>query len=242
MPAPEVRPRGRAALVLALAIAPAPLHAEEPQLPEFRVAYAVTWNGISLGDATITLKREGGADCYRYESVTNPVGVVRMFYGRPHETSDFCVRSGRVVPQKFVFDNPKDGERSFTLEFDVAGGKVRDGRGGVRDIPPNAQDRFGLQQAVRLWALARVKEKDPAGETVDFAMVDDRRVKTYRFAITGRETITIPAGRFDTIVVQRVDDPKKSSKFWIAPERDFMPIKVEQLRGGKADLRMVLRG
>lgn len=214
--------------------------AAEPTLPELGVTYAVTWNGIALGDAVITLKRQGGPDCYRYESVTDPVGIVKMFYGKPHEASEFCVRGGRVVPHRFVFNNPKDKDDSFLLEFDMAGGKVRDGKGGVREVPPNAQDRFGLQQAVRLWVLEQVR-RNGEGETVEFAMVDDRRVKTYRFAITGREQIDIPAGRFDTVVVQRVDDPKKSSKFWLAPERHYMPVKVEQIRGGDADLRMVLR-
>jgi hypothetical protein len=235
----------RAILVAALAALAAGAGmaaAAEPKLPEVKVAYAVTWNGIGLGDAIITLKNEGGPDCYRYESVTDPVGIVRMFYGKPRETSEFCVSGGRVVPRRFVFHNPGADEDSFTLEFDLAAGKVRDGHGQERDVPANAQDRFGIQQAVRLWVLARLQAKDDkAPETVEFAMVDHKRVKAYRFAITGREQIRIPAGTFDTVLVQRVDDPKKSSKFWLAPERDYMPIKVEQLRGGKADLRMVLR-
>lgn len=229
----------RVAAVL-LAMVAGSSHAAEPKLPELKLAYATTWNGISLGDVIITLKAEGGSDCYRYESISDPVGMVKMFYGKPHETSQFCVRGGKVVPQRFSFVNPSDKKRSFTLEFDAAAKKVRDDKGGERDLPLNAQDRFGLQQAVRLWVLEH-KDARETGASVEFAMVDDRRVKTYRFAMTARETIEVPAGRFETVVIQRVDDPKKSSKFWLAPERDYMPVKVEQLRGGKADLSMVLR-
>jgi hypothetical protein len=227
------------ALAVVLLLLPLALRAAEPKLPELKYSYAVTWKGVSLGDAVITLRPHNGPDCYRYESVTDPVGMVRMFYGKPRETSDFCVVNGRVVPRRFAFHNPKDEDASFSLEFDIAAGKVRDNRGRVRDIPANAQDRFGLQQAVRLWAVGQAYKKE--AETVDFAMVDDRRVKPYRFAITAYEEIEIPAGRFETVLVQRIDDPRKTSKFWLAPARDYMPIKVEQVKGGDTDLRMVLK-
>lgn len=216
-------------------------HAAEPKLPELRLTYAAAWKGMGLGDIVITLKPAAEPDCYRYESLSDPVGLVRMFYGKPRETSDFCIRGGRLVPRKFVFDNPKQEDDSFSLEFDAAAGTVRDGRGAVRPVPANAQDRFGLQQAVRLWVLEQLAKPEPAAATVEFAMVDDRRIKTYRFAINGREEIEVPAGRFDTVLVQRVDDPKKSTKFWLAPSSDYMPIKVEQTKGGHTDLRMVLK-
>lgn len=211
----------------------------EPKLPELRLAYAATWNGMNLGDVIISLKPGEGADCYRYESQSDPVGLVRMFYGKPHEVSEFCVRQGRIVPQRFSFVNPKDDRDNFTLNFDMAAGKVAGGAGEPRDIPANAQDRFGLQQAVRLWVIQNAGKDDQ--DTVEFAMVDDRRVRPYRFAITAREEIEVPAGRFETLLVQRVDDLRKSSKFWLAPARDYMPVKVEQIKNGKTSLRMVLQ-
>jgi hypothetical protein len=226
--------------VLLLAAGTTAAAAAEPKLPQLNLTYAASWKGITLGEIVITLKPEGGADCYRYQSVTHPVGLVRMFYGSPSETSEFCLANGRVVPKKFAFSNPKDASDSFQLEFDSAAGKVRDGRGTEREIPANAQDRFGMQQAVRQWVLAHLKH-EPGAETVEFTMVDDRRIKAYRFAITGREDIQIPAGKFSTIVVQRVDNPNRSSKFWIAPERDYMPVRVEQTRNGSLELRMELR-
>jgi hypothetical protein len=231
----------RAALVLGLPLACGLAAAAEPKLPELHLTYGVTWRGMGLGSAVITLAPHGAADCYRYETVSEPAGLVRMFVGKPRETSEFCVRGGKVVPQRFAFVNPKDKDESFTLEFVHTAGKVRGGPKGVRDLPNNAQDRFGLQQAVRLWVLENLKS-EPGAQTVEFAMVDDRRIKEYRFAITGRETVTVPAGRFEeAVLVQRIDDPKKTIKFWLAPARDYMPVKVEQVKGGTVELRMVLR-
>lgn len=215
--------------------------AAEPKLPDVNATYTVSWNGISLGDATITLRAGDSPDCYVYESATNPIGLVRMFYGSPHEISEFCVAGGKVVPKRFEYIKSKGDEDNFTLEFDSQNLKVRNQKGEEREIPAISQDRFGMQQAVRLWLLGRLKEKDPGAEPFDVAQVDDKKVRQYRFAITGRETIQIPAGKFDTILIQRVDDPTRTAKFWIAPDLNYMPVKVEQIRGGKADVRMQLK-
>lgn len=231
----------RLAAAVALATLTGAAAAVEPVLPPVNATYTVSWNGISLGDATITLRAGDKPDCYVYESATDPVGLVRMFYGSPHEISEFCVVGGKVVPKRFEYILKKKSDDNFTLDFDLAARKVRDGKGGEREIPAIAQDRFGMQQAVRLWLLGRLKEKDPGAQTMDVAQVDDRKVRQYRFAITGRETIQLAAGTFDTILIQRVDDPNKTAKFWIAPELNYMPVKVEQIRGGKADVRMQLK-
>ena len=151
----------RAALVAALLLAVGPALAAEPKLPELRLSYAAAWNGIKLGEIVVTLKAEGESGCYRYESLSDPVGLVRMFYGTPREISEFCVAGGKVVPKRFAFSGHGDG---FTLDFDLAGGKVRDGQGQERDIPANAQDRFGLQQAVRLWVLDNLSNKEIANK------------------------------------------------------------------------------
>lgn len=231
----------RVAVLLLLVLGSLGAAAAEPQLPGVNATYTVSWNGIGLGDATITLKPAPTPNCYVYESTTHPIGLVRMFYGSPHEISEFCVARGKVVPRSFQYIKSKGDSDNFMLEFDLPHLKVRDQTGAEREIPAIAQDRFCIQQAVRLWLLGRLKAKDPGAEAFDVAQVDDRHIRQYRFAITGRETIEIPAGKFDTILVQRVDDPTRTAKFWIAPEANYMPIKVEQLRGGKADVRMVLK-
>jgi hypothetical protein len=226
------------ALLLASALAATAALADEPRLPELDLTYRATWNGIGLGDVAVTLKPDDGPDCYRYESQSNPVGIVKTFYGKPYEVSRFCVRGGRVVPRRFQFVH--DDDDSFMLDFDMAARKVRDANGVEREIPANAQDRFGMHQAVRLWVLSRQGEKDPAAEKFEFSQVDDEKIRTYTMAITGREKIRIPAGEFDAIVVERIDDPKKIAKFWVAPELDFMPVKVVTLRP-RANLEMELK-
>lgn len=212
--------------------------AAEPVLPPLAAQYTVEWGGMSLGDATVTLAAAETPNCYRYESATKPIGVVRWIYGSPYERSEFCIEKNRVVPKYFVFANPKREKDGFTLDFDWKAKSVNSNRGDPRALPDNAQDRFGLQQAVRLWVLQNHDKQDPG--TVEFTMVEDDRMKVYRFAITGKEKLKVPAGEFDTVLVQRVDDPKKTMKFWLAPLRDYMPVKVERFKNGDSQFKMVL--
>lgn len=227
---------GAALLLVATAVPAAP-----PSFEPRSDVYDVEWSGMTLGRGTITLAPlERG--CFRYASATEPVALVRWTYGSPRETSEFCVEDGRIRPRRFEYQNDRRAKDNYTLDFDWSTRTVKTIKGGnvsLRELPGNSFDRFVMQQAVRLWVIDHQADAEPGpGE---FTMVDDDRIKTYRFAITGRERIETPAGSFDTIRVERIDNPEKSSRFWVAPERSFVPVKIEHLEDGKVKLRMVLK-
>ncbi|WP_162932294.1 DUF3108 domain-containing protein [Solimonas sp. K1W22B-7] len=202
--------------------------------------YQVAWGSMGLGEGTISLSPLQSG-CYRYESVTKPMAIVRWTYGSPRETSEFCVADGRIVPKRFVYTNDKRAKDSFTLDFDWAAHQVKTIKGGeikLRELPDNTYDRFVIQLAVRQWVIKHAGEAKPA--PLEVKMVDHRRIKTYRFALTGREKVETPAGKFDTLLVERVDDPGNSLRFWVAPERDYIPVKVQQIDDGELKLQMLL--
>lgn len=203
--------------------------------------FDVDWNGIPLGDATIALAAADGKGCYRYESVTRPVGAVRWLYGSPRELSLFCVRDGVIRPSHYEYSidkRPKDG---FTLDFDWTARKVKtvkDGQTTLRDLPEIAYDRFGLQQAIRLWVmqLADTTKRSEA----EFISVDNKDINHYRFAVLGHEKVETPVGIIDAIRVDRIDSPTRSTHSWVAPSRDWHVIKVESINRGNVELRMLI--
>ncbi|HUP91161.1 MAG TPA: DUF3108 domain-containing protein [Solimonas sp.] len=203
--------------------------------------YDIEWSGISLGQGEIALTRAG--NCYRYESKTHPMALVRWTYGSPREVSEFCVDAdGQIRPKHFEYVNDKRAKDNFTLDFDLAARQVKAIKGGnvtIRELPEQAYDRFLLQQAVRQWVMRHAQEESPA--PVEFTMVDDDRMKVYRFAITAREKVRTNAGTFDTIRVERVDNPDKSLRLWLAPARAYAPVKIEHVEKGEVKLRMSVR-
>jgi hypothetical protein len=129
---------------------------------------------------------------------------------------------------------------NFSLDFDWSTHKVRALKRGVvteRDLPEVAYDRLVLQQVVRLWVIAHAGDEHP--QPMDFNMVDDDRITPYRFAIIGHESIETPAGKFDAVRVERIDNPKRSLRSWVAPSLDYTPVKIEQVENGDVKLRML---
>ncbi len=202
--------------------------------------YDVTWSGISLGEGEISLTPQADG-CFLYESTTNPIALVRWTYGAPKETSQFCVQDGRIISRQFRYDNDKREKDSFRLDFDWGQQRVKTLRAGemtVRDLPEQAYDRFVIREAVRMWLIRNAAGEAP--DQADFVLVNEDRMKTYRFAVIGKESVSTPAGTFETIRVDRVDDPKRPFHYWFAPSRDYIPVKLEHLKKDKVELRMTL--
>lgn len=201
--------------------------------------YVIEWSGISLGEGTIALATEG-AGCYRYTSTTAPIALVRWTYGSPREESRFCLRDGEVVPELFEYVNDKRSDDSFRLDFDWRARQVKTLKAGVltvRDLPGTVYDRFSIREAVRLWVLRHLDGAAPA--EAEFVMVDDDRIKSFRFAIIGPESIQTSAGRIDALRVERIDK-KRPHHYWLAPDRDYIPVRIEQFKSGKRELLMEL--
>lgn len=216
--------------------------AAEPKIGTFSSSYSIAWSGNALGEASITLTALPEADCYRYETQTKPVALVRWLYGSPRETSQFCVREGVIRPSHFEYRNDKREKDNFTLDFDWTTRKLKALKRGVlteRDLPETAYDRFVLQLAVRRWVQLHVGKESPP--PTEFHMADDDRIVVYKFMLVGNEVLETPAGKFETVRLERVDNPKKSLRIWLAPSRDYTPVKIEQIEEGEVKLRMLLK-
>jgi hypothetical protein len=226
---------------LAWAEEPAAAGTPSPLTPYVAV-YSIAWGGNTLGEGSISLAPQMEKDCYRFESQTRPVALVRWLYGSPRETSLFCMRDGQLRVQRFEYVNDKRGKDNFSLDFDWSANRVKVLKAGElsqRELSGPAYDRFSIQQAVRLWAMAQQPGEDTA--PAEFVMMDDDRTATYRFAMVGMETVETPAGRFEALRVDRVDNPNKTMRSWLAPARNYLPVRIDRIEDGELKLRMLLK-
>ncbi len=213
--------------------------AVDAPLPALNLVYSVNYGGIGAGEADVSLKPDAKAGCYVYETKTRPVGFIKMLFGSPNQVSRFCVEGGVVRSQRFESVLQKDDEQSYVLDFDYAKRQVTDENGAVREIPAEAVDSFALQQAVRLWVAKHAGDASPP--IAEFTMVDRKNLTHYQLKLAGRETIKTPAGDFDTIRLERIDNPDKVGRFWLAAERDWMPVKIQTKSGNKPTAVLTLK-
>jgi hypothetical protein len=229
-------------LTACVAAAPAdpqpPAAAAAPPLPELDATYDASWGGMGIGQVQVSLRPQGQSGCYRYSNTSNPTPLVRMLYGSPNQTSLFCLKDGRIRPQRFESVLPGDDKRSYSLDFDWSQHTVTDQHGQARAIPDDAIDSFALEQAVRLWVQAHAG--DAAPPAAEFTMVDNKNLTHYQFKLGGHQKLDTPAGSFDTLLMERIDNPDKQGRFWLAPERGYMPVRIETKNGGKPTVVMVL--
>jgi len=207
-------------------------------LPNLDYSYSAAWGGMGVGQVEVSLRPEGAAGCYKYTNTSNPSALVRALYGSPNQTSLFCLKDGQIRSQHFESVLQGDDKQSYKLDFDWSKHTVTDENGQVRTIPDDAVDSFALQQAVRLWIQAHAGDSAPP--TAEFTMVDNKNLTHYQFKFSGHQKIDTPAGSFDTLLMERIDNPDKQGRFWLAPDRGYMPVKIETKNGGKPMVSMVL--
>lgn len=202
--------------------------------------YSVAWSGVELGEGRISLKPRGNG-CFDYVSQTTPVALVRWSYGTPRESSQFCVKDGVIQPQRFEFNTGGNSKDNFTLDFSADGRRIKRLQNGTVTelaVTPPVYDRFVVREAIRIWAIRHAEQ---IGAEQDFSVVETGEPKTYRYAIKAREAIDTPAGRFETLRVERIDNKNKVQRYWLAPSRHYAVVRVEHLYKGKNQLSMNLQ-
>jgi hypothetical protein len=66
-----------------------------------------------------------------------------------------------------------------------------------------------------------------AGKTeLNYQVADGGLMKDYRFAVQAdKESLKVPFGNFETIVVTRLSDDRITT-FWCAADLDYLPVKI----------------
>jgi len=208
-----------------------------PSLPPFDALYAVYGYGLRIAESRRSLRPAPAGGRLVYESFTHAVGIAAWIAkDRIHERSEWSYHEGRPRPLHYVYDR-RGGRKTRHLEmrFHWERGEVEhrvDGRPPWRlRVPPDAQDKLLYQIAIML-DLAR-------GAPLRYRIADGGRLRDYRFEVLGRETVEVPAGRFETVKIRRLDD-RRGTTVWCAPALRYLPVRLAQTETDGTPLRMEL--
>lgn len=209
----------------------------------FKADFRVKRDSLPLGTTSFSLQSGDKPGCFVYTGRAHPNAIVRVFIGQVTDESRFCIDDDGTLRSQY-FRHHIDGkpEDSYTLDFDWEAGEViyasEAGKRNTMPLGERALDPASIQIAARQW-VASAAHPDELGEA-SFAMVDENETKTYRLRASPAGDIDTPGGRFDTLLVERVDNPKRHLRFWLARYADWIPVRVEHQKADGAIFRMNL--
>ncbi len=206
-------------------------------IPAFRMTYQVFRNDWHIGSATFTLERDGG--CWHFYSEAHASGIASWFvHSTFRESSRFTIVHGEIHPLAYSYTDSGRKDRDETIRFDWAAGLARDTRNGQTKtlaIAPGMLDRLSAQLEISRELAAGGPLADP------YRIVNGGEINIYRLSRKKREEIAMPAGNFKTVAVVRNDpDSGRATRFWMAPDYAWLPVKMQQIEPGEATYSFVL--
>lgn len=204
-------------------LASATLSAHAGDLPAFSATYAVKADGKS-GTATRTLTKNGNN--YNYTVKANASGVASV-----SQSASFSLSGGKIVPSSSNMSVKVFGVgRTHNIKFNNANKSVTStykGKTTTLKMSGQAYDDLSLESQIR-------QELINGKFSGNYYLVKKTNIEATTFRKAGNSKLTVPAGTYDVIRIDRVHDDKgRATSFWLAPSLNYLPIKVSQTNDGK---------
>ncbi|WP_350657460.1 DUF3108 domain-containing protein [Psychrobacter sp. S1-30-MNA-CIBAN-0213] len=186
--------------------------------------YSFTVEDKYKGTANRTLSKSG--DTWKYNVKARVAGVASA-----SQNSAFTINGNNVSPTQASTTYKLLGiGRTHKLDFNPSSKKVTSnykGKTTTMNMAQQAFDDLSLEVQIRQDLLN-------GKFSGNYYMAKKDKVEKTPFKKSGNTKITVPAGTFDTVRVDRVhDDNSRSTSFWLAPSLDYLPVKVSQINDGK---------
>jgi hypothetical protein len=222
----------RASLAMALALpAAAAFAANVPQ--SFTATYHVLQGGQPLGDATITLKQAGNGQYEYTDRIVGTSGLAAALGASTSEVSRFAW-TGKV-PQAISYTySMASAFKPKHRELAVQGNTVQvDDNGKHHSYPAQA----GMVERNTLPLALGVALRDGA-KGATFPVGGRQSIEMQTFKAGASEKISVPAGSFDAVRVDRTDQARDFNA-WYVPAKYPVPVKIAQKDGGNLTLELV---
>jgi hypothetical protein len=202
-------------------------------LPSFAATFKIMRGSLRLGTTDISLTVEGNGD-YRYESHTWPSSWISWLVKEDlRELSRGVMDHAGIRPLFYRYHRSgrrttRTAELTFDWRTSTVVNDVDDSRWEMT-IPAGTLDKLSTQ-------LGMMQELQNGETDKIFAVADGGKLKQYAFQVIGTETVELPAGRFETVKLNRVGDSKeKLTYIWCAPELHYLPVRIWQRKGDQSE-------
>lgn len=220
----------RTLALLLLALLACPALAAPPR--SITATYQLNKGGQQIGVMSETFRQTD--DRYQLESVTTATGVYALFAkGKIRLLSSGDVTPAGLRPSHFEHHRGADAKKNILADFNWDKHTLTlayDGKSENAELKPGTQDRISL--------LYQFAFQPPRGEEIALHMTTGRHLNLYRYKVVGNETLTTPAGRFETVhLVKLREGDEDGTEIWLAKERHYFPVRIviEEHKGARME-------
>lgn len=211
-----------------------------PPLTPYEARYDVSRGALTLGESTTRLATDGDGR-WVYETIARPQGFAKILVSGKATERSYVGSNGESLRALRYERRMPDDDAYSRVDFDWSErlAHIDHVDDGARVAPLRAgmQDPHAAILSVMI-ALAR-----DDGEVSPFGVIeDDGDLSQVAFRVENGERVSVPYGDFDTVRVTRVREDKDRQLIgWFAPELDWMPVRIQQVKKGDTVARMDLR-
>lgn len=215
------------ALSTTLAVSATAMAQDWQPVRPFEAQYDAYFKGISVGSGERSLKLTA-PKTYRATSHAKVLGGAGMSYD---ETSQFRYEGQKIISEGFKRTKKVLlGSHTITGMPDRNGGLIINSDDKRQHIKAGDWGNTLDSSAFMVQFQTDVKNGQT---TFHYHYVEGDDVKDYRFKIDGKESITVPAGTYETIRLKRIHKGSHETIMWLAPKLDYQLVKMQTLRDGK---------
>ena len=196
--------------------------------------YSAIYNAkLKQADGVLTTQLEKNGDLYSFELITEPTGFWKaIIKGSIIETSTFAIENDQLKTYDYhLIDTIRKKSRESESEFNWSTSKIT-GYYKDREIDIPLEGKT-LSRIVLQLQIMHDQEKQIA--STDYLILDKDALK--KITVFPEEFITetsVPFGKFQTIKIShQSENSERLNSLWLAPELNFIPIKISQSINGK---------
>ncbi len=225
------------AILISLITLPVIADAESISIPSYTLRYKVSIKGIGLGELLISSRNNQDTTLVRGETFPNAFANL-IGDGKVVELIEYQKSDNGLKLSHITETTGKEQLEISEAQIAPEGGEISLSGDKVYRFKPDEQIDAYTFPFLTLLGLSDTEE----GSTE--RVVSTSRVHQYQYQKSIRETISVPAGTFDTLKIskQRVNDEKhqKTIRAWVTVESPRYPVKIEIDQRGRPSAVIVL--
>lgn len=201
------------------------------KMPE-KLIYNLSWTGIPVGTATQEISE--GEGFRRIVSTARSNAWLSTFFPVDDRTESLLLKSGAFPGEscnfKMLFKEGKRvRDREITFNQATGMAKFHDLKSGEQHdirIVPVTYDIYGSFYYVRHQPLV-------TGKSFFIHVLDSKNLQRIEIKVLKKERIKVPAGEFDTIVIEPLVKPvgvfegKRGAYIWLSDDERRIPVKAQ---------------